>query len=326
MIDDEQIETPEVEPEGEAPEPVEPEPQPAPEPEVYTREQLAELLGPRFERFAMHEGDEAFRQFGSAYTTAANGYLQGAHLAPQDAAFYQQAGIDENEIPQPEPEPGPSIYGAPWETPTTWDEYVAYAQSDSPEQRRLAAYGVLQSEQADQATKQWFYNQWAAADPHGAAAYVQQTTLSAAEQRLADLEVRLEAKYSASSADLVERNVSSLMEVAKSQIPGFEQHAATIDAIWRERTSREPAFTEWFFTQATTAEQLKELRRITLVAAAEDAPARDAANAAASADTNAAKLRARTETSRTSGSPESSVDESTRQRREAMRRVGARIT
>lgn len=325
MIDDEQIEETDVEPEGEAPEPVEPEPQP--EPETYTREQLAEFL-PHFDRFATHEGDEAIRQYGQAYANARGLISTGGHLTQQEEDAYRSVGIDPSEIqlPAPEPEAGPSIYGAPWETPTTWDEYVAYAQSDSPEQRRLAAYGVLQADGPDEATKQWFYNQWAAADPHGAAAYVQQTTLSAAEQRLADLEARLEAKYSATTTDLVTRNVGTLMEVAKSQIPGFVEHNATIDKLWKEKSAREPEFMRWFFTEASTEDQLRELKRVTLIAAAEDAPARDAANAAASADTNAAKLRARTETSRTSGAPESPVDESTRQRREAMRRVGARIT
>lgn len=295
-------------------------------PETYTREQLAELL-PHFDRFATHEGDEAFRQYGSAYENARRLISTGGHMTPQEEEAYRAVGIDPAEIqlPQAEPDPGPSIYGAPWETPTTWDEYIAYAQSDSPEQRRLAAYGVLQSAEADQQTKQWFFNQWAQADPHGAASYTQQATITAAEQRLADLEARMEAKYAATTEDLQNRNAGDLMEAAKANVKGFEEHAAGVLALWNERVAEDPGYADRFLA-APRGKQFTELRRLTVIAAAEAAPERDAANAAAAAETTSAKLRARTETSRTSGAAESDVDESTRQRREAMRRVGARIT
>lgn len=297
------------------------------EPETYTREQLAELLGPRFERFASHEGEEAFRQYGQAYDSATGLIRQGAHLEPQDASVYEQIGLDPSEVYQPEPEvePGPQIYGAPWEAPQSWDEHVQYAQSESPEQRRLAAYSVLQSEGADQPTRQWFYNQWHQLDPYGASAYIQQSTLTAAEQRIADMQAQLESSIGAANADLVNRNANDLMEVAKAQVPGFVEHAKGVLALWDERKADDPTYADRFLA-APRDKQIRELTRLTIIAAAESAPERQAAQAQSQADTQSAKLRARTETSRTSGAPESPVDESTRNRREAMRRVGARIT
>lgn len=302
-----------------------PEVQEAPEPETYTREQLAELL-PHFDQFSTHEGVEAFRKYGESYGNARNFISSGAHREPQPPEVYQGIGIDPNEIPEPEveEEAPPGIWGAPWEQPTTWDEYIAYAQSDSPDQRRLAAYGVLQAEGPDQATKQWFYNQWAQADPHGAAAYIQQSTMSAAEQRLADLEARLEARYAATHEDLLTRNAQDLMETAKSQVTGFEDHATGVLALWNERCANEPSFAERFLS-APRPEQLKELRRLTIIAAAEAEPQRQAAQAAAADQTDASKVRARTETSRTNGAPDTETAALKRQSIEEAKRVFGQV-
>lgn len=302
-----------------------PEVEEAPEPqESYTRAELAELLGPRFERFASHEGPEAFRQFGSAYDSATGLIRQGAHLEPQDPSVYERIGIDPSEISQPEPDEAPGIFGAPWEQPTTWDEYVAYAQSDSPDQRRLAAYGVLQADGPDDATKQWFYNQWAQADPHGAAAYIQQSTMSAAEQRLADLEARLEARYAATHEDLLTRNSQDLMEAAKSQVKGFEDHAQGVLSLWNERVQQDAGYAERFLS-APRPEQIKELRRMTIIAAAESEPARTAAQAAAADETDAAKLRTRTETSRSNGAPDMDAAALKRQSIDEAKRVFGQV-
>lgn len=297
------------------------------EPETYTREQLAELLGPRFERFASHEGEEAFRQFGSAYDSATGLIRQGAHLEPQDASVYEQIGLDPSEVYQPEPEVEPvqGLFGVPWQPPTTWDEVQQYANSDDPGARRLAAMAVMSEPDAPEDLKRAYFNHWAAIDPAGATLYNQQAMQAEFDRRLAERDAAWEARFGAVSKDLTDRNAADLIETARAQVPGLEEHANGVIALWNEISTRTPGYHDWFHA-APRADQIKEFRRLTTIAAAEAAPQRAAAQAASAAETQSAKLRARTETSRTSGAPESPVDESTRNRREAMRRVGARIT
>lgn len=299
----------------------------APEPETYTREQLTELLGPRFaERFAgAHEGEEALRQFGQAFDNTLSLVGRGAHLEPQDEEFYRNLGLEPPAPPVEEPEEEvPGLWGSPWQEPTTWEEVNAYANTDDPNARRLAAMAVMRDPQAPEQTKQAYFNHWAQLDPAGATLYNQQATMSAAEQRLADLEARLEAKYAATQEDLLTRNATDLMEAAKAGVPGFVDHANGVLALWNERTQNEPTFAERFLA-APRADQLRELRRLTIIAAAEAEPARKAAQAAATQDTDAAKQRARTETSRTSGQPDTEQSAAKRKSLEDARRVGSKV-
>jgi len=292
-----------------------------PEPETYTREQLAELL-PHFDQFATHEGAEAFRQYGQSYGNARNFISSGGHREQQDPSVYQGMGLEPP--PEPEPEPAPGLWGTPWQVPTTWDEVQSYANTEDPTARRLAWVAVAQDPSAPENVKQAYFSHWAAIDPAGATAYTQQATMTAAEQRLADLEARLEARYAATHEDLVTRNAQDLMEAAKSQVKGFEDHANGVLELWNENTARLPGYSEWFM-EAPRADQLKELRRLTVIAAAEAAPVRQAAQEAATLDTDAAKQAARTETSRTGGAPDTAQSAAKRKSLEDMARIGHRV-
>ena len=282
---------------------------PEPEPEVYTREQLAELLGPRFERFASHEGEEAFRQFGSAYDSATGLIRQGAHLEPQDPSVYEQIGIDPAEVyqaPEPEPDPGPGLWGVPWQVPTTWEEVQQYAGSDDPEARRLAWIAVAQEPSAPENIKQAYFSHWASIDPAGAATYQQQALQADFERRLAEHEQRIEERFGRTHEDLLTRNAQDLMETAKSQVDGFEQHASGVLALWNERVQQDAGYAERFLN-APRQDQIRELRRMTIIAAAEAAPQRQAATQQAADETDASKVRSRTETSRTNGAPDNAA-------------------
>lgn len=299
----------------------------APAAEVYTREQLAELLGPRFERFASHEGEEAFRQFGSAYDSATGLIRQGAHLEPQDPSIYEQIGIDPSEITQPpaeEPDPGPGLWGVPWQVPTTWDEVQQYANSDDPSARRLAWIAVAQEPTAPEDVKQAYFSHWASIDPAGAATYQQQAMQAAFEERLAEHEARMQEQFGRTHEDLLTRNAQDLMETAKSQVDGFEDHASSVLALWNERVQQDAGYAERFLN-APRPDQIKELRRMTIIAAAEAAPHRAAAAAAAADQTDAEKVRGRTETSRTNGSPDTDAAALKRHSLEEAKRVFGQV-
>lgn len=297
------------------------------EPEVYTRDQISELLGPRFaERFASaHEGPDALREFGKAFDNTLGLVGRGAHLEPQDDEFYRNLGLEPPPAPEEPADEPPGLWGTPWQVPTTWEEVQQYASSEDPEARRLAWVAVAQDPTAPENVKQAYFSHWAAVDPAGATTYSQQATMSAAEQRLADLEARLEARYAATHEDLLTRNATDLMETAKSQVKGFEEHATGVLSVWNENIERLPGYSDWFLN-ASRPDQLKELRRLTVVAAAEAAPARLAAQTQATNDTDAAKQRARTETSRTSGVPDTEGDAARRAEREQLARIGKFIT
>lgn len=324
MIDDEALDEPTSEVEPEEPE-VEAEPTPEPEPETYTREQLAELL-PRFDRFAAHEGIEAFRQYGQAYDSATGLIRQGAHLAPQDPSIYEQIGLDPSEIthPEPDPEPTPGIWNAPWVEPDEWTAINELANSDQPEHRQRAAQAIVKSDAPEEYKKAYWDNAYGQGN-YEALVYNQTALQAAFDQRLAEQEARWEERFSRVNSDLDTRNAADLIETAKAQVPGLVEHANGVITLWNEFSARTPGYDAWFHN-APRAEQIKEFQRLTVLAAAEAAPQRAAAQQAAQAESTTAKLRARTETSRTSGTPETEVDEGTRQRRDAMRRVGARIT
>lgn len=302
----------------------------SPEPEVYTREQLAELL-PHFDRFATHEGPEAFKQYGSAYDNARKLISTGGHLTPQQEEAYRAVGIDPSEVqlPAPEPEPeedaGPGLFGTPWQVPTTWEEVQAYASSDDPEARRLAWVAVANEASAPEHVKQAYFAHWAQSDPAGAALYQQQAAQREIDRRMQELEARIEERYGRTAADLAERNVQSLMSVAQSEIKGFKEHVNSVQALFEERVSREPAYQAWFFNEASTEQQIRELRRLTIIAAAEAEPVRQAAKQRAEAETDAAKLASRSETTRTNGAPETEQQAMKRRSLEDAKRVGGRI-
>ncbi len=301
----------------------------APE-ETYTRSQLAELLGPRFERFAAHEGDEAFRQFGSAYGSATDLIRQGAHLSPQDPSVYEGIGLDPAEIqlPAPEPEQGPEIYGVPWAQPTAWDEINQLANSEHMEHKKTAAMAVLELKDAPEDYKRAYFDNWAGAGQYDALSYQQAAIQAEIDRREGELEARILERMGPLQQSHLDAYASSLVSQAQATIPGFSEHQVEVDRLLRARAERYPGYENLFDIKGPESlpQQLAELRELTLIAAANAAPDRKAALEAAASDTETKKLRARTETSRTSGAPESPADEGTRQRREAMRRVGARIT
>lgn len=278
------------------------------EPEVEVEEEptfrlseIAEAL-PHFDRFAKdHQGIDALRQYGGAYDNSRRLISQGGHLTRQEEDAYRAAGIDpaEVQVPQQEEPEAPGLWGVPWQVPTTWEEVQQYAGSDDPEARRLAWVAVAQEPSAPENVKQAYFAHWAQIDPAGATLYNQQAMQAALDARMAEVEARIEERYGKTHEDLVSRNVTSLMETAKTQIPGFQEHAAGVQALFNANAENYPGFQERFFN-ATLADQLTELRRLTIIAAAEAAPARQASAANAADATDAAKQRARTETSRTS--------------------------
>lgn len=296
----------------------------APEPETYTREQLAELLGPRFERFASHQGEEAFRQFGQAYDSATGLIRKGAHLEPQDASVYQSIGLDPAEVPQPPQEEAPGLWGTPWQRPSSYEEVVAYAQSEDADARRLAWEAVAADPSTPEHVNRWYFSNWAQLDPAGATLYNQQVLQAQFEERLAEQEARFEARFGKTHEDLVERNVTSLMTTAASQIPGFQEHAGAVKELFGQYAEHYPGFQERFFA-ANVQDQLKELRRLTVIAASEAEPQRKAARAQAVSETDAAKIASRSETGRSNGAPETEAQAMKRRSLEDARRVGGRV-
>lgn len=305
-----------------------PEVEPQPEPEVYTftREQLEAL--PHFDQFAAsHDIPDALLEYGKSYGNARGLIARGAQREPLDEDAYRQAGIDPSEIPpppEPDPEPAPGIWNAPWVEPDEWTAINELANSDQPEHRQRAAQAIVKSDAPEEYKKAYWDNAYGQGN-YEALVYNQTALQAAFDQRLAEQEARWEERFSRVNSDLDTRNAADLIETAKAQVPGLVEHANGVITLWNEFSARTPGYDAWFHN-APRAEQIKEFQRLTVLAAAEAAPQRAAAQQAAQAESTSAKLRARTETSRTSGTPETEVDEGTRQRRDAMRRVGARIT
>jgi hypothetical protein len=273
-----------------------------PEPETYTREQLAELLGPRFERFASHEGDEAFRQFGQAYDSATGLIRQGAHLEPQDPSVYEQIGLDPSEVQLPEPEPTQGLFGVPWEAPTTWEEINALAQSDHLEHKVTAAEAVVRDPNAPENYKEAYWD-----NAYGAGAYkqaVMQQQLFQEQQEALREQIKSELLAEIGPLQQVNTNnyVDGMLAQARTAIPGFTDHEAGIALVMQERERKFPGYQE-AFNSSDMQTQLAEFQELTLIAASRAQPAQQAAAQAAADATDANKLRSRTETSRTNGQP-----------------------
>lgn len=297
----------------------------AAEEEVYTRSQLAEML-PNFDRFATHEGEEAFRQYGQAYDNARRLISTGGHMTRQEEEAYRAAGIDPEEVPTPaEPEyEAPGLFGTPWDPPTTWDEVNAYAQSDDPNARRLAAEAVLAEPKADEATKRAYFNNWAAIDPYGAAAYSQQAVIERMQEQQAELERRLEERDAPLHSKHADTIAGSIVATAKAEIKGFEEHSETVAQIMAEREARYPGYGK-MFVESDPKWQLNEFRELTYIAAQRTAPARKAAQQAALDAADAAKRGQVTETGRTNGQPETEQSAMKRRSVEDAKRVGGRV-
>lgn len=315
-------------------EPVEPD---APETEPTEEEveepsfrlsELAEVL-PHFDRFTRdHEGLEAVRQYGSAYDNSRRLISTGGHMTPQEEAAYIAAGIDPAEVQIPqyeeaEPE-APGLWGTPWQEPTTWEEVQAYANTDDPNARRLAAMAVMRDPQAPEDIKNAYFGHWAQLDPAGATAYNQQVMLQRQDEMRQALKDEILAEMSPLKQEQTDRYVTGVLSRGIAEIPGLRENAIAVNQLMNERKARFPGY-EALWEGSDSAAQLAELQELTLIAANRAAPARKDAQAAAGANTEAAMLAARTETSRTNGAPETDADAERRKEREQMRRVGARI-
>lgn len=325
MADDDALEEGGLEPAAEPDTPDTPEEEV--EPEVYTREQIAAFL-PHFDRFAQdHEGEEALRQYGTAYDNARRLISTGGHMTPQEEAAYLAAGIDPSEVYQPEPEPEeapPGLWGTPWQEPTTWEEVQAYANTDDPNARRLAAMAVMRDPQAPEDVKNAYFGHWAQLDPAGATAYNQQVMLQRQDEMRQALKDEILAEMSPLKQAHTDTYVTGVLSRGIAEIPGLKENAVAVNQLMNERKARFPGY-EALWEGSDSAAQLAELQELTLIAANRAAPARKDAQAAAGANTEAAMLAARTETSRTNGAPETDADAERRREREQMRRVGARV-
>jgi hypothetical protein len=273
-----------------------------PEPETYTREQLAELLGPRFERFASHEGPEAFRQFGSAYDNATGLIRQGAHLEPQDPSIYESIGLDPSEVDLPPQEEAPGLFGVPWGAPQTWDEVEAMAHSDRAEHKQAAADAVVRAPDAPEDYKRAYWD-----NAYGQGSYdslrLQQQVVSEQQAELREqIKAEILAEIGPIHQDFTDRSVDHIISQARTSIEGFQAYEPQIAALMQERERRFPGYQD-NFNHGSSSEQLAEFAELTLIAASRAAPAQAAAAAAAVEATDAAKQRARTETSRTNGAP-----------------------
>jgi hypothetical protein len=299
----------------------------APE-ETYTRQQLAELLGPRFERFASHEGEEAFRQYGQAYESATGLIRQGAHLEPQDPSVYERIGLDAAEVPQPAQEEPQGLWGTPWQEPTTWEEVQAYANTDDPGARRLAAMAVLRDPNAPDDIKNAYFNHWAQLDPAGATLYSQQALVSQ-QQQIADqireeLRAEMQAQYGPVQQQHVTETIDAMIARASAEIPGFVEHKQGIVTLMQEREQRYPGYTERF-NNASLDERVAELDELTTIAAKRFAPQRKAAQKKTVEDTDAAIRASQSETGRSNGAPETEQQAMKRRSLEDARRVGGRV-
>jgi hypothetical protein len=280
-----------------------PEAAPEPEPEVYTRDQLAELLGPRFARFASHEGEEAFRQYGQAYDSATGLIRQGAHLEPQDPSVYEQIGLDPTEIPQPPVDEGMGIFGAPWEAPQAWTEIEALASSEHLQHKIQAADAVVRMPNAPEDYKEAYWD-----NAYGQGAYkqaVMQQQFIAEQQESLKQQLRDEILAEIAPVQQAHMNtyVDGMLAQARANIAGFQDHEAGIAQLMQERERRFPGYQKNFDSSGVDA-QIAELQELTLIAASRQQPARVAAQQAAADATDAAKVRGRTETNRSNGAPD----------------------
>lgn len=273
------------------------------EPVRFSMEELSEHLGPRFaERFAgSHEGPEALRKFAESYENAQTLISRGGQRSPEDEALYESLGITP---PQPEPEPEPvrePIYGVPWAQPETWDELVDLAGRNP----RAAAEFALAQEDFPDETKAWFFANWASVDAAGAFAYNQAATTAAARAYADEQTAQIRSQVEPLVQDHMTRNATLLVDRAAESIPGFADHGDAISKLMDERQQRDNRYHEWFLN-ATLDTQLQELRDLTGIAVFRAQPAAVQQAQDELEETEQAKSRSKTETTRTSGTREKS--------------------
>lgn len=301
-----------------------PEPEAPPAPETYTRDEIAALL-PHFEQFANHEGTRAFEEYGKSYGNARSLISQGGHREPQDPSVYQSIGLDPSEVAQPPAEEGPGIFGVPWAPPTAWEEILQLAQSEHPQHRQQAADAVVRAPDAPEEYKRAYWDNAYGQGSYDALSQQQQLM----EERLAAREAEIEARIMERFAPLQQAHTSTyvdgMLAQARANIPGLIDHEAGIAQLMAEREQRFPGYQKNFDSSDLPA-QIAELQELTLIAASRAKPQREAAQAQAQSDADDAKHRARTETSRTSGVPDTEGDEAKQRERDQLRRIGPMIT
>lgn len=270
----------------------------APAEETYTRAELAEMLGPRFqERYAnAHEGPEAFKQYANSFEETLRHVNRLAHGDQLDEDEYEALGIQPPPQYEEEPEAQPELYGAPWAAPETWDELVELADRNP----RAAAEFALNREDLPDETKAWFFANWASVDAAGAFAYNQAATTAAAQSYADQVAAELREQVTPLVHDRMVANGQLMLQHARESIPGFQENSAAVSDLLGERQAQNPAYHEWFLN-ATLREQLQELRDLTGVAIFRSQPERDRAAQEDLDATDEAKTRTRTETSRGGG-------------------------
>jgi hypothetical protein len=281
----------------------------APVPESYTREQIAEALGPHWERFGQHEGLAALQEFARSHDHARSLISRGGHLEPQDPSEYEALGIEPPvfEEPEQEPEYVPPIYGAPWVPPENWDQLIDLAQpvraNGMPGNPRAAYEFVANRTDVDDATKAQFFANFAVHDPAGWTAYQQSALQAETERRMAEYEARIDQRLQPIEMGTMKGNAQNMLQLARETIPGFhENREATLQVMSEKRQILGQAYDDWFFN-ATIEQQVQEMHDLTGVAIFRAQPALEAEDAEDAAATEQAKVRARTETGRFAASP-----------------------
>ncbi len=277
------------------------------EPVRYTMDEIAEQLGPRFaERYLEPHGENALSEYGRSFESTLGLVGRGAHREPQDEEVYRQLGI---EPPAPEEEPEQDfrqpLYGAPWAEPESWDELVELAQTNP----RRAAEFALGRDDLPNETKAWFFANWASVDAAGAFEYNQSATTAAAKKYADERAAEIRAEVGPLVHDHMTRNATNLIETAAAQIPGFGEHAPVVAKLMDERQAQNPNYHTWFLN-ADLQTQLSEMRDLTGIAVYRGQPAAEAKAQQDEADLEASKTRAKTETTRASGTGRAQTEQS----------------
>lgn len=289
------------------------------EPARYTMAEIAEQLGPRFsERYLEPHGDKALAEYGKSFENTLGLVGRGAHREPQDDEVYRSLGL---EPPEPEAEEEPIVaplYGAPWAEPESWDELVELAGTNP---RRAAEFALARDDLPNE-TKAWFFANWASVDAAGAFEYNQSATTAAAQRYADEQAAAIRAEVGPLVQDHMTRNATMLVDRAREQIPGFNDHSPAVAQLMDERQKQNPAYHEWFLN-ADLGTQLQEMRDLTGIAIFRAQPAAEAQAAQEEADLEASKTRAKTETTRASGTGRASTQQSDfkRQNVEAFRKL-----
>lgn len=284
--------------------------QDAPEeaPAGITREQLAEALGPHWERYGRDDPIEALRELAKGHENARQLISRGGHLEPQDPDVYAEFGLAPPVFEQEEEEPEyvAPIYGAPWAPPESWDELVDLAQptraNGMPGNPKAAYEFVANRTDVDDQTKMWFFANFAANDVAGWTAYQQGAVQAATDARVAEIEARIDQRLQPIEQGTMRGNAQNMLSQAAESIPGFYENREAVQALMDEKRERYSNYGEWFFN-ATIEQQVQEMRDLTGIAIFRAQPEADAEEAEEAAATEQEKVRAKTETGRTAGAP-----------------------